>query len=372
MRLSSLVTVVALLVWTPASQATAPPNLLEALAAQQALASQHPNDPEILNDLGNLLVLAGTLDAAQEAYRGSLEINPDNTTTRYNLALVLIEQGRTKQATNELHQVLELDPYHAWSYYQLGTLSASAGRRSQAVDFYTRALALRPALASPAINPHIIENRYLTESQLRLYIAKTEATQAPRLYERPGDVAELLLPTSEPDPTTPPLEEQATDPESTLEDLSVTRPYEPAGQVDRDGAGTEGTQIREVRPTPNREPEEASPFGRSEAAAEGILGQTEQDDVGGSDRVLTEEDLVPTTVGQGAGSVGSSGQPSSTRSSGRAGGTVSYPRTTTPKSGSASSTTQGSDSFAPTVESTGRLDLELLIEDNSPDFAPGP
>ena len=369
MRLSSLVTVVVLLVWTPGSQATAPPNLLEALTAQQVQASQHPNDPEILNDLGNLLVLAGTLDAAEEAYRGSLEINPDNTTTRYNLALVLIEQGRTKQATNELHQVLELDPYHAWSYYQLGTLSASAGRRSQAVDFYTRALALRPALASPAINPHIIENRYLTESQLRLYLAKSEATQAPRLYERPGNVAELLLPTSEPDPTTPPLEEQATDPESILEDLSESGPNEPAGQIHYDSAGSEGTQLREMRPAPTWEPEEASPSEHEDVAAEDIDPQTGHGDVTDSPRVLSEEDLVPTTVGRGVGYAGSTDQPSSTRSRARPGGTVSYPRTTTPPQ---PQTTPGSDSFVPSVGSTGRLDLELLIENSTPALAPGP
>ena len=371
-RLSSFVAVAVLLFFTPSSQATSPPNLPEALRAQQAQALQHPNDPEILNDLGNLLILAGSLDEAEETYRRSLEISPDNTTTRYNLALVLMEQGLNKQATKELYQLLELDPYHAWSLYQLGTLSASAGRRSKAVDFYTRALTLRPELASPAINPHVIENRYLTESQLRLYLANAEAAQAPRLYQRPGHVAELLIPTAESDPATTPLEEPGTDPESLPENQQMSRPNEPGGQVDQRGTGTEGTQIPEMRPTPRWQPAEDSP-------SEEAPTQTEQSDATDSPRVLSEEDLVPTTVGQGVGYGGSSGRSSSTRPTTQPGGTVSYPRTTTPRSGSPSSATApqpqsapGSDSFVPTVGSTGRLDLELLIEDSSPALAAGP
>jgi tetratricopeptide (TPR) repeat protein len=378
-RLSSLVTVVALLCWAPSTLATSPPNLLEAIRAQQDQAFQHPNDPEILNDLGNLLVLAGFLDEAEETYLRSLEINPDNTTTRYNLALVLMEQGQTKQATQELQQVLQVDPYHAWSYYQLGTLSASSGHRKKAVDYYTRALTLRPELSSPAINPHVLENRYLTEAQLRLYLANNEAAQAPRLYQRPGDVAELLLPPVAPESTATPFEELVTEPIAEPDGKTLTRQDVPREQVDPAGGNTEGTTLRERQAATSRQPTDEPPQDEGDPDAEDLDPQAEQADVSDSPRVLSEEDLAPTTVGQGVGYVGSSGQPSSSRSTTRPGGTVSYPRTTTPRSGSGTSAapprpqpTQGSDSFVPTVGSTGRLDLELLIEDSSPALVPGP
>ena len=76
MRLPSLVIVAIMVFWASGLPATSPPNLYEALRAQQAEASLHPSDPEILNDLGNLLVLAGSLDQAEEAYRRSLELDP--------------------------------------------------------------------------------------------------------------------------------------------------------------------------------------------------------------------------------------------------------------------------------------------------------
>jgi len=385
-RLSSLFTIAALFFWAPSSHATSPPNLDEALRAQQAQAHQYPHDPEILNDLGNLLVLAGSLSEAEDTYIRSLEISPDNTTTRYNLGLVLMEQGHAKKATKEFHQVLELEPYHAWSLYQLGTLSASAGRRSKAVEYYTRALSLNPELASPAVNPHIIENRYLTEAQLRLYLAKAEAAQAPRLYQNPGQVAELLIPTSESETTTTPFVELITDPEALPEDQRVIQPVEPRGPVDQSGVGNDGTQNLQRYPAARWEPAESPSLDEGEMESEDLRPQTEWDDSSGADRVLTEQDLVPTTVGQGVGSIDSTRSSSSTPPPARSGGTVSYPRATTPRSGSASGTappqpqtvtprpqpTPRSQSFVPTIGSTGRLDLELLVEDGLPAVASGP
>lgn len=363
-RLSSLVIVAAVLLCAPGLQATSPPNLHEALRLQQAQADLHPNDPEILNDLGNLLVLAGSVDEAEEAYRRSLEIDPDNTTTRYNLALALMEQGRNKQATQELHSLLEVDPYHAWALYQLGTISATTGRRTKAVDYYTRALNLNPELASPAVNPHIIENRYLTESQLRLYLQNAEAAQAPRLYQRPGEVAKLLIPAADPAAQPGPDQAPAAEAESQPEVRTLTLEQGTVLREDPDTLGDDRPLHRETQPPVADEPD-AGP-------------RVEQSEAGDSPRTLSEEDLAPSSVGAGGGYVSSPAQAPSRRPTTRPGGAVSYPGTATSRSGSPSTTTPpqpqttGSDPFVPAVGSTGRLDLELLFEDGSTTVAPGP
>ncbi len=377
-RQFGLLTVAIIVFWVPGAQATSPPNLSEALRVQQAQADQNPGDPGIWNDLGNLLVLAGSLGEAEEAYRLSLEMDPDNTTTRYNLALVLLEQGHTKQATKELHHLLELDPDHGWSLYQLGTISASVGRRRKAVDYYTRALTVSPELASPAVNPHIVENRHFTESQLRLYLTKAEAAQAPRLYQRPGQVANLLVPTSIPEPTSTPFVELVTEPVSQPESRTLTWHGEPSNQA--------GEATPEMQPATGDESIGRPPADQEEPGVEDSRRQTAPTESSDSSLVLTEEDLVPTNVGQGVGYTGPAGQPSSTRTTGRAGETASYPRTTTPRSGSPSrpappqrqtvppqtQATPRSQSFVPTIGSTGRLELELLVEDGSTAIAPGP
>ena len=371
MRLSSLVTVAIMVCWGAGVPAASPPNLHEALRAQQAEANLHPNDPEIMNDLGNLLVLAGSLDQAEEAYRRSLEIDPDNVTTRYNLALVLMEQGRDKLATKELQHVLDLDPAHAWACYQLGTISASLGRRSKAVAYYTRALTLNPELASPAVNPHILENHYVTESQLRRYLANLEAAQAPRLYQRPEQVTELLIPPVETEVQPAPT----ADPDAEPEGRTLTLQEKPSRRVGESAVPYPVPPPADAQPTSGDEPVDEGSIAAPETDAQ--VQATQADDAG-SDRGLTEEDLAPTNVGQGVGYAPSSGTAPSSRPSTRSRGTVvSPPGTTTPRSGYPSSPTQPQPSpqtrsFVPSVGSTGRLELELFDEDGSPVVAPGP
>ena len=286
MRLSSLVTVAIMVCWGAGVPAASPPNLHEALRAQQAEANLHPNDPEIMNDLGNLLVLAGSLDQAEEAYRRSLEIDPDNVTTRYNLALVLMEQGRDKLATKELQHVLDLDPAHAWACYQLGTISASLGRRSKAVAYYTRALTLNPELASPAVNPHILENHYVTESQLRRYLANLEAAQAPRLYQRPEQVTELLIPPVETEvrPAATPAPAPTADPDADPEGRTLTLQEEPSRRVDESAVPYPAPPPADAQPTSGDEPADEESIGAPETDSR---LQAPQADDAGSARVLT-------------------------------------------------------------------------------------
>lgn len=171
-----------------------PANLQEALQAQRGLVAEHPRDADLLNDLGNLLALAGDFAEAEEAYRQALDVDPDDVTSLYNLALVLREQGDRKQAQKVLRSILELDPRHAWSHYQLGTLYAEQKNRSKAVHHYAAAFSADRSLTSPKVNPHIVENRLATDALLTMYVDDSPSTQAPRIYEEPGAVADLLLP----------------------------------------------------------------------------------------------------------------------------------------------------------------------------------
>ena len=177
-----------------------PANLQEALAAQRALVAEHPGDASLLNDLGNLLALAGDLEEAEETYRRALQSEPMDVTSLYNLALVLREQGENKQARKTLESILEIDPRHSWTHYQLGDLYEDERNRKKAVYHYAQAFAADRSLTSPQVNPHIVENRLATDALLAMYVQESPSTQAPRIYKEPGDVAELLLPQPVPEP----------------------------------------------------------------------------------------------------------------------------------------------------------------------------
>ena len=193
-----------------AAVATSPGYLLDAIAAQKTLSLQSPGDADILNDLGNLLVMAGRFSEAEETYRIAVGLEPANTTSRYNLALVLMEQGETKQAMEQLRTVVDTDPMHAWAHYQLGTLEARKDNRMRALEHYEQAFALDWDLVSPAINPHIVENRLATDAMLRAYLSQSPAATAPRLYQQPSEVTELLVPMA---PSPEELQQESVQPE---------------------------------------------------------------------------------------------------------------------------------------------------------------
>lgn len=177
-----------------AAAAQVPPNLPHALAAQRQLAELHPNDPAVLNDLGNLQLLAELPGEAEDTYRRAVKLDPELVSARFNLALLLHQTGRQRAATQQLRKVLDTDRRHAWSHYQLGTIFGERGRRTKAVRHYRRALTLDPRLADPAVNHHILVNELALPALLRAHSSSAGAAIAPRIYEDPGRITELFVP----------------------------------------------------------------------------------------------------------------------------------------------------------------------------------
>ncbi len=148
----------------------------------------------MLNDLANLLLLAGEMNEAEETYRRAIELAPESISLHYNLGLFLQQTERPEKARREFQQVIALNPEHAWSHYQLGVLLAGGGRRNSAIERYATALRLDPRLTDPAFNPHIVENDLAASATLMAYSHLSPATLAPRIYEEPSRIAGLLLP----------------------------------------------------------------------------------------------------------------------------------------------------------------------------------
>ncbi len=171
----------------------APPNLQRALEVQQTLAAQRPSDADTLNDLGNLLLLAGRLGEAESAYRRAIELDAQHAGYYYNLALLLDRRGDGAGARKALEEAVRLDPEHAWAFYQLGTVLHGQGLVNAAVKAYAEALFLDPNLASSRVNPHVIENPLLTEAMILAYRKTSTQPLAPRDYEDPQRIAELMV-----------------------------------------------------------------------------------------------------------------------------------------------------------------------------------
>lgn len=186
-----------------ATGAVEPPNLEKALQSQRQLAAQQPDNPAVWNDLGNLLVLAGDLEQAEASYQHSLELDPNRVSAHFNLGLLLQQMGHRKEALQEYQQALKLDPRNAWAHYQIGTIYESLGQRDPAVQAYAKAFALDPQLAFPEVNPHVIESHLVTEAMLDAYKVENLRPLAPKAYDQPGHIADMLV------PPPPPSEQQS-------------------------------------------------------------------------------------------------------------------------------------------------------------------
>jgi TPR repeat/Tetratricopeptide repeat len=169
-------------------------NLNKAIDAQKRLTVEKPNDPAAWNDLGNLMLLARKPDEAETAYRKAVELDPGKVSTLFNLGLLLQQKGQLKEAQKLYIQASTLDPKNAWAHYQSGAIYETWGKKTAAVKEYAQAFALDPQLAFPEVNPHIVENRLVTESMLRAYRGDYGGPQVPTVYDDPSRIASILVP----------------------------------------------------------------------------------------------------------------------------------------------------------------------------------
>lgn len=334
---------------------TALPNVDKALARQLELVAEEPGAASGHNDLGNLLLLAGRYEEAEEAYRRAIELDPGDTGPRFNLGVLQQQMGKNRAASETYRELLERAPQHAWANYQLGVLLAERGQREQAIDRYARAFAADPSLTFAQYNPHIIDNPLATEALLRAEKYDLPVgTAVPRQYSAPERIAEWML-------------GQETLPEAV------------------EAAQGAGSASPDTTRNPVFTPSQDEPVPRADGS---------QPDAPPPGRTLTADDLETSSVGQASAGRGSTSRrysPGSTLRSRTLGGTPSTPPTSRSRTQptatdreSASSRLRSSQigssprpSRIPTGDaaspgstlrrtypssrlSTGRLDLELL------------
>ncbi len=323
-----------------AAAATAPLNLSQVLAEQRKHVGEHPDDPAALNDLGNLLQLAGEPAEAETAYRRALEVAPDLVSARFNLALLLQRAERYREAVAEYEAVVERAPSHARAHYQLGSIYEVQGDDRRAVRWYGEAFALEPRLAFPEYNPSVIENGLVEEAMLVGYRAEAARPLAAQVYEQPSRIRDLMF------PAPPPAEEAA--PEDPFEQ-PIHKPADLGEQPDLPRAGTAGGETLDSGSLDAREVNQAAPQGRAsggrQAAGQATAQRTFQRPAAGQPADRSQPGAVgtPGTLVVQPGFVPQPGQAQPQQR------VIAPPGSSGPR-------------FRRGVESTGRLELQVVPE----------
>lgn len=109
-----------------------------AIASHRAAVAIAPNSPEFLTELGRALSAVdddSSRAAAIDAFSGASEAGPGNALARYELAKLLVEQGKLIEARRVLEEAVEAEPEFHNAYYALGQVLIRAGQMDQARVF---------------------------------------------------------------------------------------------------------------------------------------------------------------------------------------------------------------------------------------------
>ncbi len=125
------------------------PEALEAFSRAVAVA---PDMAEAHFNRGNILKDLGRHDEAAAVYRATLNMNPNMPAAHNNLGLIQIKEGMLDEGMASFREALRLDPSCAAIHNNLAGSLKDIGEHAQALAHYRGALELQPAMVDAGSN----------------------------------------------------------------------------------------------------------------------------------------------------------------------------------------------------------------------------
>ncbi len=132
-----------------------------------------PGVPVVHNNLGNVYLKKGRMDAAIAEYKKAISLNPNDASLYNNLGAAYLKKGRLDAAIAEYRKAISLNPADALAYINLGNTYSSKGRLDAAIAEYRKAISLNPDYALAHNN---LGNAYLGKGETDAAIAEYRKT----------------------------------------------------------------------------------------------------------------------------------------------------------------------------------------------------
>ncbi|MEN9538427.1 MAG: hypothetical protein RLZZ126_662, partial [Pseudomonadota bacterium] len=132
-------------------------NLAAAKTEYQQALKLAPEQPEVLNNLANVLIHLKDPQAVAVAEQ-AVRANPDNGLVVDTLGWALASSGQSDKALATLRQARNLEPEHPEIHYHLGVVLAQLGQKPEARDQLNTALKLNPQLRQAAHARELLDN----------------------------------------------------------------------------------------------------------------------------------------------------------------------------------------------------------------------
>jgi Flp pilus assembly protein TadD len=119
---------------------------------EEAIRTQHPNQPNFYIELGDAMRHTGDLTGAISAYRQAVTLDPLSSRGQRRLGATLGSVGQWDEGMAVLHGALDHEPDNAFLWYELALIESRAGKREQAIEDLRKALQLKPDFADARNN----------------------------------------------------------------------------------------------------------------------------------------------------------------------------------------------------------------------------
>ncbi len=113
-------------------------------ALETAVRQDPVRHPGAWNDLGFAHLQLGEVEAAQNAFRRAVALDPREPTARVNLGTTLLTEGDLAAAAAQFEAALRSDPRNVPALGNLGMVRAQQGRTDDARALFTRLLQITP------------------------------------------------------------------------------------------------------------------------------------------------------------------------------------------------------------------------------------
>lgn len=127
-----------------ASQLLRTQNSLKALAEMIDAYRSHPNNPDVLDLLGQAQLATGRMSDAATTYKKLTTLRPESPLGHYRLAVAQISLGALAAARDSLNKALQLKPGGIETLHTLAALELQAGRYDEALKTARQLQGLQP------------------------------------------------------------------------------------------------------------------------------------------------------------------------------------------------------------------------------------
>jgi tetratricopeptide (TPR) repeat protein len=132
--------------------------------------ARHPDNPYLLNELGNLFLKQGRRKEAEARYARAVKLDKDFAAAWNNLGVVRYALGRKSEAKLAYRKAVAIQPNYALAWYNLGVVLDASNFYTEAIKAYERAFTLDPGLLDVRKNPQVASNNRIPAVMAQTYI----------------------------------------------------------------------------------------------------------------------------------------------------------------------------------------------------------